>query len=184
MSTVPAELRLGERQPRQTEGLPIAARIYLAAIGLATIAAAAPLLPRIHSSTHGWTTFLVLSGLAAIAQVFVVRTVRDQSYHTSAAFLIAGALLLPPELVVLMGVVQHVPEWLKHRYPWYIQSFNICNYTLNGLAAWGAATLVMGASPAWPGNGPRMAVAGLAACLVFVLLNHVFVAGMLYLARG
>jgi diguanylate cyclase (GGDEF)-like protein/putative nucleotidyltransferase with HDIG domain len=184
MSSVPAELRLGERQPRQPAALPVPARIYLAAIGLATIAAAVPLLPRIHSSTHGWTAFLVLSGLAAIAQVYVVRTVRDQSYHTSAAFLIAGALLLPPELVILMGVVQHVPEWLKHRYPWYIQTFNICNYTLDGLAAWAIATVVLRQTPDWPNAGPKVALAGLAACVVFVGLNHVLMAGMLYLARG
>ena len=68
----------------------------------------------------------------------MVRTPRDQSYHTTIVFLIPAALLLPPELVALMGVVQHIPEWLKVRYPWYIQGFNIANYTLNGLAAWAA----------------------------------------------
>ena len=89
---------------------------------------------------HSWSC----PRCAAIAQLFVVRTTRDQSYHTSTVFLIAGALLLPPELVVLMGVVQHVPEWLKHRYPWYMQTFNIANYTLDALAAWGVARLVLG----------------------------------------
>ena len=143
-----------------------------------------PLVPRITTHTHGWVAFLVLSGCAAVAQLFVVRTTRNQSYHTSTAFLIAGALLLPPELVVLLGVVQHVPDWLKHRYAWYIQSFNICNYTLDGLAAWGAARLVMGHAPVWAHAGPRAAVAGLAACVVFVCLNHALMAGMLYLARG
>jgi diguanylate cyclase (GGDEF)-like protein/putative nucleotidyltransferase with HDIG domain len=184
LSTVPVELRLGEGQPRRDHGLPVPARLYLAAIGVVTVAVAVPLIPRIHSATHGWSAFLVLSTLAAFAQVFVVRTTRDQSYHTSAAFLIAGALLLPPELVVLMGVVQHVPEWLKHRYPWYIQTFNICNYTLDGLAAWGVARLVLGATQGWSVSGPRIALAGLAACVVFVGLNHVLMAGMLFLARG
>ncbi len=184
MSTAPAELRLGEVQPRPAAELPIQARIYLAAVAAATLAAAIPLVPRIHVGTHGWTAFLVLSLLAAVAQVFVVRTIRDQSYHTSAAFLVAGALLLPPELVILMGVVQHVPEWLKHRYPWYIQSFNICNYTLDGLVAWAVARLVLNASPSWRESGPRLAVAGLLACMAFVGLNHILMAGMLYLARG
>ena len=31
----------------------------------------------------------------------------------------------------------HLPQWLKDRNPWYIQTFNICNYTLNSLAALG-----------------------------------------------
>ena len=98
--------------------------------------------------------------------------------------LCAGALLLPPELVLLMGAVQHVPEWLKHRYAWYIQTFNIANYTLDGLAAWGGAKLVLRQAPGWVNAGPRTAVAGLAACVVFVGLNHALMAGMLYLARG
>src|SRR4051794_4097756 len=183
MSTIPAEIRLGEAPQPMRPALPVRAKLYLAAIGFATLAAAVPLVPKIHAGTQGWRAFLLLSTMAAVAQVFVVPTIRHQAYHTSAAFLIAGAILLPPELVILMGVVQHVPEWLKHRYPWYIQSFNICNYTLNGLAAWGVAALVMGQASG-PAHGARVAVAGLAACVVFVILNHVIVAGMLYFARG
>jgi diguanylate cyclase (GGDEF)-like protein/putative nucleotidyltransferase with HDIG domain len=116
-----------------------------------------------------------------VAQLFVVRTPRDQSYHTTIVFLIPAALLLPPELVVLMGVVQHIPEWLKVRYPWYIQSFNICNYTLNGLAAWGAVWMVrdFGLS-----REVELALAGLAASVVFVATNHVLLATMLHYARG
>ena len=34
-----------------------------------------------------------------------------------------------------MCVVQHLPDWLKHRYSWYIQPFNIANYVLAGGAA-------------------------------------------------
>ncbi len=184
MSSIPGELRLGEPQVRRTPGLPPGARIYLGLVAAVTAAFAVPLLPRIHTDTHGWAAFLVLSSAAAVAQLFVVRTTRDQSYHTSTAFLIAGILLLPPELVILMGAVQHIPEWFKHRYAWYIQSFNIFNFTLDGLAAWGTARLVLGHAPSWTGTGPRAALAGLAACVVFVVLNHVLMAAMLYLARG
>ena len=80
-----------------------------------------------------------------------------------------------------MGVVQHIPEWLKVRYPWYIQGFNIANYTLNGLAAWGAVHLV----ESWNLNPDvTFALAGLAASVVFVALNHVLLATMLHFARG
>jgi diguanylate cyclase (GGDEF)-like protein/putative nucleotidyltransferase with HDIG domain len=184
MSTIPGELRLGESRPSQSPSLPPSAWFYFAAVVAATAIAATQLAPQIHAGTRGWTAFLVLSACAAVAQLFVVRTTRDQSYHTSTAFLIAGALLLPPELVLLMGVVQHVPEWLKHRYAWYIQTFNIANYTLDGLAAWGVARLVLGHAPGWANGGPRAAVAGLAACIVFVGLNHALMAGMLLLGRG
>ncbi len=187
MSAVPTELRPGEAsaaQRPQGGGLPVGAWIFFSAVVAATIAAAAPLAARIDSGTRGWVTFLVLAASAGVAQLFVVRTTRDQSYHTSTAFLIAGALLLPPELVVLMGVVQHIPEWLKHRYAWYIQTFNICNFTLNGLAAWGVARLIAGAPAPVPYSRPAWALAGIAACVVFVALNHTLMAGMLYLARG
>jgi diguanylate cyclase (GGDEF)-like protein/putative nucleotidyltransferase with HDIG domain len=184
MSSQPGELRLGQSDERPASPLPRAAWIYFDLVLVATLVAALPLVSQIQRDTRGWTAFVVLSTCAAIAQLFVVRTTRDQSYHTSAAFLLAGALLLPPELVVLMGVVQHIPEWLKHRYAWYIQTFNICNYTLNGLAAWGVARLVLGQVSNWDEHGLGSASSGLAACIVFVALNHVLMAVMLFLARG
>ena len=80
-----------------------------------------------------------------------------------------------------MGVVQRIPEWLKVRYAWYIQGFNIANYTLNGLAAWGAVEIV----ESWNlSPDVTFALAGLAASVVFVSLNHVLLATMLHFARG
>ncbi len=184
MTSVPGELRLGQSTAGRTRALPPTAWAYFGVVVAATVAVATPLVTRFHENMSGWTTFLVLSTCAAIAQLYVVRTTRDQSYHTSTALLIAGALLLPPELVLLMGVVQHIPEWVKHRYRWYIQTFNIANFTLDALAAWGAARLVSGHTPGWADGGPRAAVAGLAACVAFIGLNHTLMAGMLYLARG
>src|SRR5205814_8690390 len=85
---------------------------------------------------NGWLTFASLGTAAAIAQLFVVRTPRNQSYHTTIVFLIPAVMLLPPELVAAIGLVQHVPEWLKNRNAWYSQTFNICNWTLSLLATW------------------------------------------------
>jgi diguanylate cyclase (GGDEF)-like protein/putative nucleotidyltransferase with HDIG domain len=184
MSAIPTEYRGAEPRPAPEHDEPTlsrGAKLYLAAVGIATLVAAFVPLSRLSPHTGGWPTFLVLASCAAIAQLFVVRTPRDQSYHTTIVFLIPAALLLPPELVALMGVVQHIPEWLKVRYPWYIQSFNICNYTLNGLAAWGAVWVVRDFGL---GREPTMALAGLAACVVFVATNHVLLATMLHFARG
>jgi diguanylate cyclase (GGDEF)-like protein/putative nucleotidyltransferase with HDIG domain len=184
MSAVPTEYRGAEPRPAPEQGEPTlsrGAKLYLAAVTIATLVAAFVPLSHLSSQTEGWTRFLVIASCAAIAQLFVVRTPRDQSYHTSIVFLIPAALLLPPELVALVGVVQHIPEWLKVRYPWYIQSFNICNYTLNGLAAWGAVWLVRDLGL---GRESTMALAGLAACVVFVATNHVLLATMLHFARG
>ena len=186
MSTVPSELA-GEQPPpprpdrSEPSSLQPRAKAFLYAIG--TLAAVAAAMPFAHLSreTDGWLTFIVLSTCAAVAQLFVVRTPRDQSYHTTIVFLIPGVLLLPPELIALLGVVYGIPEWLKVRYAWYIQAFNIANHTLNGLAAWGAVELVRSA-----GLGPNLefALSGLVAAVVFVSLNHVLLATMLHLARG
>jgi diguanylate cyclase (GGDEF)-like protein/putative nucleotidyltransferase with HDIG domain len=157
------------------------AKAYLYAVGILAVAAAIVPFSHLSSSTDGWLTFLVLAVLAAVAQLFVVVTPRDQSYHTTLVFLIPGVLLLPPELIALLGIVYGIPEWLKVRYAWYIQGFNIANHTLNGLAAWGAVELVRNA-----GLGPELefALAGLVASVVFVGTNHLLLATMLHLARG
>ena len=108
-----------------------------------------PLLSRLSPHTPGWTTFVILGTIAAVAQLFVVRTPRNQSYHTTIVFLIPAAMLLPPELVALIGVAMHIPEWLKSRSAWYIQIFNICNWTLSMLAAYAAFHGILGL-----GGGP------------------------------
>ena len=187
MSTDPAE-PAGERPPNDEESsehssLQPRAKGYLYAIGaLAVLAAAIPFQKEhLAITSDAWVTFLVLAVCAAVAQLFVVRTPRDQSYHTTIVFLIPGVLLLPPELIALLGIVYGIPEWLKVRYAWYIQGFNIANHTLNGLAAWGAVELVRSA-----GLAPELefALSGLVAALVFVSLNHLLLATMLHLARG
>jgi diguanylate cyclase (GGDEF)-like protein/putative nucleotidyltransferase with HDIG domain len=185
MNTVPSELP-GEGVPPEADAsepsaIPRQAKIYLYAVAI--LAALAAFVPFSHLSAGaaGWPTFFVLAALAAVAQLFVVITPRDQSYHTTNVFLIAAVLLLPPELIALLGIVYGIPEWLKVRYPWYIQGFNIANHTLNGLAAWGAVEVVRNA-----GLQPdvELALSGLVATIVFVSLNHVLLATMLHFARG
>jgi diguanylate cyclase (GGDEF)-like protein/putative nucleotidyltransferase with HDIG domain len=185
MSAIPTELSGRGRRPTgaetASETLSNQAKIYLYAVAVAAAAAAFVPLSHLSPHTEGWAKFLLLAAGAAVAQLFMVRTPRDQSYHTTIVFLIPAALLLPPELVALMGVIYTIPEWLKVRYPWYIQGFNIANHTLNLLAAWGVVELVreLGLS-----RQPTTALGGLLACVVFVALNHFLLATMLHFARG
>ena len=164
------------------KGLAAPAWVYLVCVFAATAAATAPVLGRL-SHTHGWSAFLVLSGAAAVAQLFRVRSPRDQSYSGAIVFSVAAAVTLRPELVALVGLVQHVPDWVKVRYRWYIQAFNICNWTLTLMAAGACARLIdsalLGADPAL-----RTALAGAAACAVVVAVNHGLLAVMLFVARG
>jgi diguanylate cyclase (GGDEF)-like protein/putative nucleotidyltransferase with HDIG domain len=192
MSVVPETLPAGAVHPGRDDqpadaqaGLPRAAQIYLLILGLATIAAAGRFYLHVPSVHHGWIAFALLATAATVAQVFPVKSPRNKMYHTSVVFLVAAALLLPPELLVLIPLVQTVPEWLKERYPWPIQVFNVSNYTLNALAMWGAAQLIMiHGSGVISNPDARFAVAGLAAAVAYVAVNHFFVAVILKLARG
>ena len=189
MSAIPSDLRLEtefeeETPERGGHGLPVSATVYEFLIAAVALAAAVPFILRLNAHTHGWATFAVLAAGAAASHTYTVRTAKDSSFHTSWVFLIPAAILLPPELVALLGFVMHVPEWLKERYAWYIQSFNIANYTVGNLATWGAAKLLLDAKGLIPNEDMRWAAAGLVACIVAVAANHVVLAPMMTLARG
>jgi diguanylate cyclase (GGDEF)-like protein/putative nucleotidyltransferase with HDIG domain len=173
---------VGEIEP---SGLSLRAWAYLAVVLCAAAAVPLVLSQRLeHVSPEEWVTFTVLASAAALAQLFVVLTPRNQSYHTTAVLLIPAALLLPPELLPLVAVAQHVPEWIKERYAWYIQAFNISNYTLDLVAAAVVVRGVMRLEGIVPDDRLRFAVAGVLAAVVFLLLNHGILANMLRLARG
>jgi diguanylate cyclase (GGDEF)-like protein/putative nucleotidyltransferase with HDIG domain len=169
----------------RNSGLPRKARVYLGFLALATIAAAGKFYVNAPNIHHSWVTFAVLAAAATVAHTFPVKSPPNAMYHTSVVFLVAAALLLPPELLVLIPLVQTVPEWLKERTPWPIQGFNISNYTLDSLAAWGAARLVNDHAGGLISNSnARFAVAGIAASIAFVAVNHVLVGVILKLGRG
>lgn len=176
--------RLREEQPAR-RGLSVPSRGLL----LATVAAAiaGPLLAwglAVPEKTR-WTEFAVVAFGAALAQLFATPVGGNQGFHTGLAFTVAAALLLPPELVLAVCVLQHVPDWIRHRYHWYVQTFNTANYALGGLAAWAVRTGFAGggvdltARTSWS----TMLVAA-AAAAAFVVVNHALLAEMLWLARG
>jgi diguanylate cyclase (GGDEF)-like protein len=129
-----------------------------------------------------WRLLALLLAGSAVAQARATHMPKNQVFHTGFAFTVAAALLLPPAALILVCLVQHVPDWIRQRYPWYIQTFNISNYILSGTAAWstyhGLLTL------ASPTDTPVNAGAAAAAGVSFVVVNHVLLAVMLHLARG
>lgn len=165
-------------------GLPQTARgFFYGSVAAAVVAAAAT-----STASPGhvrWTVFAAVLAGGALAQVFATLTPGNQVFHTGIAFSVAAALLLPPELVVVVCVAQHLPEWLRRRYPWYIQSFNIANVVLSGLTAWAMrwsftrdGIYVTSAATTWG------VIAAVAAAVTFVMVNHALLARMLRLARG
>ena len=172
-----------ETTERAPPALPPVAWAYLVAIYAAAAAAAVAGLP-VTLSEGDWPLVVVLGVLAAVAHLFVVVTPRNQSYHVSPGIVVAAAILLPPPLVALIVVVQHLPEWAKERYPWFIQVFNMANYALGAIAAGAVFDAINGVSGRSGAAELQFFVAGLAAALVFVAVHHTLLALALVTARG
>jgi len=179
---VRARVRMRREELERPRAIGVGARILVVFLCLLALAATVYLQVEWPHRGAVWTTFLFLAAASAFAQLFGVHTTHNQSYHLAIVFVLAGVLLLPPWLVALLCVLQHVPEWRKERYPVEIQGFNIANYTLAALSGATAAHVVLGAHLA--GADSRTAVAGALAGIAFVLVNHGVLAGMLRVARG
>ena len=101
MSAVPSAIAHDVEAPgTESPRLPPKAAGYFFVVAAITVAVTVPLLSHLSPHTPGWATFVILGASAAVAQLFVVRTPRNQSYHTTIVFLIPAVLLLPPELLV------------------------------------------------------------------------------------
>ena len=83
-----------------------------------------------------------------------------------------------------MPLIQHIPEWLRSRSTWYVQSFNILVFTIATMSAWWAADLVKGSDGLIPSDDVRFALAGTAAAVVLVVLNSALLAPMIRWVNG
>ncbi len=188
---MPTDLSFGgEFDPSPVDGrhkLSLPAMIYLVAVAAVAGLAALPFMGRLQSDHHSvgvWATFVILAAGAAIAQVLLVEHPPNQTYHATNVFLIPAILLLPPELVVAVAIIMHIPSWLKTRTSWYREFFNICNYVIATIAAWGIVKVILGADGLIADGNLRFAVAGLACSVVLVGINHAALAPMLMLGHG
>ncbi len=123
---------------------------------------------------------LAVGALGALAQIFKVEgTTERSSYNISwvvygFAFLQLGA----PGLVFVI-LVSHIVEWVKHRYTWFIQSFNIAQFVIAAVAATVAQAWVRAMAPTPVAD----TVALLGAIVAFTGVNHFFVGLVVKLAR-
>jgi diguanylate cyclase (GGDEF)-like protein len=181
MSAV-AHAKPGWTQRRPLIGLSSQAQTYL----LTTMAAAGAAAALTSLLAHGridWTELAIILAAGAVAHAFAVKTPGNQVFHSGLAFAVAAAVLLPPQGIVLVCIAQHVTDWVRQRYPWYIQSFNIANYTLSALSAWAVHDALAGLGPMSSPSLGRVLAAS-AGGATFVLVNHAMLAPMLKLARG
>jgi putative nucleotidyltransferase with HDIG domain len=157
--------------------LSVAAWLYWTAV--VAPASVGILVAAAHVHAIDWRRFAALAVLASVSQLLSFHLNRQRVFHPAILFVVAGALLLPPELMILLVVLHCLPDWFKQRYPWYIQTFNIANYVTAGVAAWGVAQAI-----GFPASAGREAAAGAFAAGAFVITNRLLLVPMLYLGRG
>jgi putative nucleotidyltransferase with HDIG domain len=174
------DARLLEGRARAPSPLSPAAWAFWLAV-VVPAAVAIDLATRGLAPGNDWTPFVLLTAAGSAAQLTSVQLTRRRVFHPAIVFVVAGALLLSPQQLVLMCAIHNLPDWLKHRYAWYIQSFNIGNYVLAGLAA-STASRAFGTFGVAAGS--RAAAAGVAAAVAFVGANRMLLAPMLRLGRG
>jgi putative nucleotidyltransferase with HDIG domain len=176
-----AAVETGSR-PSRLGGRPIGALTPAAWLYWAVVVAPAAVgivLAAEHVQAIDWGSFAALAVLASLSQLLSFHLNRRRVFHPAIVFIVAGALLLPPELMIVLIVVHCVPDWLKQRYPWYIQTFNIANYVTSGVAAW-----AVGQAIRFPAPAGREAAAGACAAVTFVVTNRILLLPMLSLGRG
>ena len=130
---------------------------------------------------HNWM-LLALSGAASMSLMFKIEGTTNRS-HYNISFLIYGftLALLGPEAAILVIVISNLVEWVWHKYPWYIQSFNIASFVI--------VTLLSGFAYRW--INPEMTLytlegilSILTAMATFTLFNHLMIGLVVWLARG
>ncbi|HXF64164.1 MAG TPA: diguanylate cyclase [Caldilineaceae bacterium] len=120
--------------------------------------------------------------LAAIFQIFKKEgaTARSSYNFGWAIYGAAFAFLGVSEAFVTI-LVAHLVEWVWHRYPWYIQSFNIATFAI-ATSAGGVVYRLLQQTPDL--YHPRATIALVLAMAAFTLVNHLLVGLVIKLARG
>jgi diguanylate cyclase (GGDEF)-like protein len=141
------------------------------------------------AAAQPWRLFLLITCLAALAQLFNAEAPNHQLYHPALVFLFAGAVLFEPGLFTLLVLISHLVEWIKERVTgsrhlraWYIQPFNISMHIFLGALVHGT---ILWLNPHRSALDTLPAVAALSvAAAAYTLLNHLIVGQVLVLARG
>ena len=178
--SIAAEQTISSESPKPKPALRhrnLGTRVFTSLLIAAGIGLAIALLARLRYGTGSWGAFASISVAAAISQLLVARSSSSRHAHESlAVFIVAAALVLPPELVVLVPIAQHIPEWLKQRYSWTVQAASISCATLAAFAAWGVADLVLKGHGLITSGTDKIALAGVLAAATFVFVDHSLVA--------
>jgi hypothetical protein len=155
------------------------AKVYILGAVLIGLGLIAWTLPALDWSNSG---LVLLAGLGAVAQTLKVEGPNAKTNYSIAWFVYGFAFIaLGPGAALFIIVIAHLVEWLWHKYPWYIQSFNIANHVIPVFLAGLVFTTVSRGSKALD---LRWTLGLIAASLLFVFGNHLLVGLVVKLARG
>lgn len=156
-----------------------AAKVYILGIILTGLALTGWMVTELDWSNPG---LYLLSALGAVAQTLKVEGPDDKTNYSIAWFVYGFAFVaLGAGAAIFVVVVSHLAEWAWHKYPWYIQGFNIGAHVLPVfLAGLAFETISRGIQSLDLGG----ALGLIAANLVFVSANHLLVGMVVKLARG
>ena len=156
-------------------------RVYIFATLLAGIILFIYFAPRLDWQST-WIETTALCILGGLTLLFKVEGSTDHT-HYDITFLIYGCALIlygiPVTVVVILAA--HLIEWIWHKYPWYIQGFNIASYIIVGAAANMVYEL---ANPSRSLGTFESVIGVLTATAVFTLINHLMVGQIVWLASG
>ena len=160
-----------------------AARIYVGAVLAAGVALALGSVGARPLAAEDALAAVVLAIAAALAQMLRKVASSKQAFAVTPAFVFAGVLLLPSELLAPVIAVTFVPEWIRFRRNPLVMLFNVGNVLVDAYSAKLAAAAIGLNSP-----GDLLTVHGgiaaLIAVAVFIGLNRLLIAMVLRLARG
>jgi GGDEF domain-containing protein len=139
--------------------------------------------------TDQWLPLLTLVVLTTIAHLYISDTVSHEAWAINLVFLFAGVILLNPFGFVLLVIIPHLIEWAYELWVkksnrlrnGYIQPFNIAVHLIAGGAARSQILSLYQDSTMLSINA---FLAALAAMLGYLLVNHLFIGGVLVFARG
>ncbi len=125
---------------------------------------------------------LILTAIAAVAQVCKVEGATHKSSYNLGwvvygfSFLILGG---PATLFVIL--IAHLIDWIWHKYPWYIQMYNIAAFAITISAT---SLLYNWILTLHLSSGVLTTLAVLVALASFTLLNHLLIGLVIWFARG
>ena len=143
------------------------ARIYIISIILIGIALIVWTLFTLDWANTG---LFLLAALGAVTQTLKVEGPNDKTNYNIAWFVYGFTFFLfGPASALFVVLIAHLGEWLWHKYPWYIQSFNIGAHSIPVFLAGLVFETVSGDAKVLDLNG---AMGMVVSNLFFILVNH------------